>query len=350
MLLGTNAKGNDSILIDLSTPLRPLISVPIEATDQGELSISTAQKILTIHLINQGHPLSTPLFGTYTIRGNRLVFEPIYALQMESSFKVIYHHTNGTSSKVFSTPRRKQIGQFCHVLQIYPQSYEIPQNTCFFHVQFDQPMQNFKPNEVIKMLDQKGNRIDQLWRVQAYWLNNKTSLVLMVHPGRLKRGIDWEIPFKEGEEYTLLIDTNLKSSYNCPLKNRIKKTFKITPPDRQSPSILFDKLTPPTIASKAPLSLLFSEKMDYGSIIDGVKVINTQTQKIVHGNFRVVSDQNFKFIPNKAWENAPYKVVFEKMVCDLANNRINRVFEVLTIEEKKKDWIPVEWLFRPTPK
>lgn len=354
-LLSSWSFANHPITLNLSTPLKPIISVQLEVDKAQDLkanfSTKKAQSLLAIYLLIDQQLAPVPLSGEYHLKEQELSFQPIYSLEEGSKFKALYYTKNQTFSTFIDIPILKQQAKpQSEVLDIFPKGTEIPRNVCFFHVLFSQPMQDIRANESIKMFDQNGQAIEKLWRVESYWLNDHKDLILMIHPGRLKRGIDWEIPFVIGEEYTLVIETTLKDVHNQPIAQQFSKKFKIKKEDYQSPSIHFKKFELPSIQTKQPLRLKFSEGLDYGSVMDGVSVINTTTGHPIKGVFLNIDDQQYDFVPDQPWEKLSYKIVFEQILCDFANNRLNRLFETRSIKDEQNGIHPTEWTFNPTLK
>ncbi len=330
----------------------PVVSVPLDPNrswPDTSVDLTTAGKVLAVYKLTAGKPSPVPVAGKYRTSGNRLLFEPLYPLGEGLSFQVIYVRGADTVTAEFSIPRCTAPETSPPVItDIFPRADTLPRNVCFFHVRFATPMEaNVQAYQKVHIEDPSGKRLENIWRQRSYWLDGQKVLVLMIHPGRLKRGINFEIPFEPGQAYTLIVEPGLKNVQGLPAREPVEKTFVIRADDFDSPEILYEAFRLPKVHTLLPVELQFSEGMDHASIIDGVSITDMQGRP-VEGRFRrPINDNRYAFIPTKAWQPGTYEVTFTKVVCDFSNNRLNRLFEIRDLKDIEKDDIPVTWTFTP---
>src|SRR4029077_4857831 len=137
------------------------------------------------------------------------------------------------------------------VVKIYPSADVLPANHLRFYIHFDRPMRGGK--ELFKhlaILDDKGKEIDEPWLVDEIWDEENICLILYIHPGRIKWGVELRESMgpvlHEKRSYALVGGgawTDLEG--NKIGKDTIKK-FRTTAEDRVRIELGDWKLTTPT--------------------------------------------------------------------------------------------------------
>jgi len=311
-----------------------------------------AKSILAIYLLIDGKAAPVPMSGLYSLEDKKLSFVPYNELSGGQQFIAYYYTDKDTFQQHIAIPTSNIEKPLAEVVEIYPKTSHIPRNILFFHVRFSQSMrEDIEAFQYIKVLDSKGAEIPKVWRERSYWLDDRKLLVLMVHPGKVKRGISAKIPFKKGQAYSIYVDPTIEDRYSRPITAAFKKQYHTVAEDYQVPKILFPQFELPQVETKKPLVMAFSESMNHASIIDGVTIVNKNTNSTIKGQFSCnETDSSYVFIPQEAWKATEYEVVFNYKVSDLANNRLHRLFEIKKLDEKAKDDKPVKWKFSPTKK
>ena len=174
----------------------------------------------------------------------------------------------------------------------------------------------------------------------------------MIHPGRIKREIDYKKEelgdlFTIGESYTLEVSPEIKNHYQQPLLKTYTKRFTIASGNRKIPEIKFDQFQFPSANTLEPLTLFFSEGMDYASILEEIRIVDSKGQEISGSIAYTDHDSIFQYIPKKQWEQTKYEVKFGKLVADFAHNRLNYPFEIQSLNEIKTDITSRKWEFSP---
>lgn len=333
------------IQIDDTDPLQPVIRVAniYEGKVPSDSVEKNVESLLTFTQVMDGKPAPVSVSGKYTHKDGDLIFKPLTDLGAGLEFEIRYQ----SEVQKYQTPKPLNANEpLAYVENVFPASTEVPRNILFFHVQFSNTMlHDINGYENVRILDPQGKEIPTVWRQRSYWLEDQKVLVLMVHPGKVKRGIDMEIPFQIGETYTLEVLPEMKDVYGRAMAKPYVHQFTIIAEDYEMPKVLFDLIKKPKANSRKTLIIPFSEGMDHSSIVDGVKIY-TRDGKQINGVYTWnETDQTFGFVPNEKWVSGEYQIVFEKKVCDFANNRLNRPFEMKSREEVLKDQELVTYSF-----
>jgi len=343
------------IVIDLNKPLQPLISVKLSKRLVDVINIDDIQKsgsdVLRIYAINNGKIAPVQVSSKYSLLGKQFSVTPIVALGVGLGFEVHYYGARDTIRKRFETPVAElPLVPAAIIEQIFPLSDTLISNILFFHVRFSQPMLNTKEAyNHVKIYDDKGLEQKDPWRQRSYWLDSNKVLVLMIHPGRVKRGIhslsELGPVFKEGGTYTLVVEKSMQDEQLNNISEGTEKTFVIIGADHDIPQVQFDQFKVPSGNTKNPLQMKFFEGMDYAGLIEGTEVNNQEEKKVEGKILWQKNDEIFFFIPDKRWVTGSYTLIFNKVVCDFAGNRLNRPFEIERAEDIEKDNQPVKWSF-----
>lgn len=288
------------------------------------------QKLYQIYRVRDNSISRIPVSCRYGLNKNGfLVIEPKKSLANGLEFTIKSIEGKDTCWTKFSTPKKEIHANNSQKvnLEMFPKTENIPLNILCFHIKFSEAMEPKKDAfRFVEVYDDKGDKIFNMWRNRTYWLKNNTVMVLMVHPARVKRGIDLDIPFKEKKEYKIILQEGLKSKTGIELPKQELKNFKAINPDYSLPQFLyFDSLLPKS-QTRQSLKFYFSEGMDYSSIRDGVTI--QMNDEFVKGEIKILnSDDAFEFKPSKSWKSGKYQLLLHNKVSDFSANGLNSPFE-----------------------
>lgn len=344
---------SQGIIVDDSSPLLPIIYIGIAPADTGLVSKTiennTVNKLFGLHLVKQGIPMDIAVAGKYFLDGTTLFWYPMNALGEGLQFDAISTISGDTLSRKIETPQLEASDfPISEAEAFFPYSLHdsLPCNQLYFHVRFSQPMfPDRLAYRVASIWDETKNEfIPKLWRERSYWIDSNRVLVLMIHPGRVKRGIGLDLPFVAGNFYEFFVSGELTDHMGRPVKiDPYQQDFKAATADYTIPKIRFKQFIIPEVGDINTLVMIFSEEMDYASIVDGVTIHDEKGQR-VDGWFSA-GDPEITFDPYVPWTPGKYTITFDKIVADLAGNRLNRLFEMSASEDVLKDE-PVVWEFK----
>ncbi len=300
------------------------------------LSYDKARNILAIFLYNDQGISRTPLLGDYSIHHNQLCFESLSALSEGLRFEVHRYVEFDTISRRIVVPVNPHAANST-VQHVFPISDSLPSNILFFTICFSQPMQtDSKAFTKVKIFDAQGSEKVFPWVHKAEWIDD-TTLFLMIHPGRVKRGIKslahLGTLFESQQTYTLVVDSLLKDAYGKNLMNTYSKKFKVLSSDYESPKIDSTAFAFPSKNSRDGLLLRFNEGMDYLSVLQGIKVFENDSMSVEGSIQNLGNDREWIFIPKKKWRATKYHLVLRERVSDFASNHLHRKFEISSLSE-----------------
>ncbi len=337
-----NANSVTTISIDSAQVFMPVIKIKL--SDAQKNLITKKAKWETISgLFSINNNVVSPYSVTckYIVTGDTLFYTPIMPLGNGVAFEVQVYGQADIIRQRYTTPMFAANHTAPTVSNIYPLAATVPSNVLMFHVAFTTSMNEdpmaFKDIEV---LDENGVAKMRVWREKSNWTNDGKHLVLMVHPGRIKRGIEYikelGVLFEEGKQYTLVIPAHLKDKYGKPLGKEYKKTFTISAADRDIPVYQQSAFVSPQKNTKNAITLGFSEAIDYGTAQLGIQVFTADSVEIEGTINPTNSDSQWSFIPAQNWQEVTYTLALNDYLADLASNHLTRKFEVKHLDSIAK--------------
>ena len=213
------------------------------------------------------------------------------------------------------------------VTDIYPTAHVLPANLLRFYVYFSQPMGREQPPAAIALYDADGAHVPDVFLPTRYalWSADARRLTLIVDPGRVKTGLRANTALgralRPGKTYTLRIDAAARDDRGCELARAVRKTFRVVAADTTVPAPAKWRIEAPVAGTREPLSVTLGESLDHTSLAFGVRVLD-QGSTIVRGAIEVDDDERtWRFRPASPWLSAPYQLVVDGDIEDLAGNR-----------------------------
>lgn len=310
-----------NVTVDYENRTRPILKIQLPKDEKKK------EELIRLYVENTPH--STPAFpviGDYWEIGDSLYFQPKFELNQSIPFRV---ELQNSSFKLTIPP--PPITDPVKISNVYPLCEAIPQNILTFYIEFSSTM---KPNplayEYIEVVNGNGEVIPLVWREKSYWINENKTLVLMIHPGRVKNGIhatyDLEPIFIENNNIKLRIKHGLESTHNGALASPVEFEYKILAKDTISPKFIIESLVKPTINSFEPVQFAFTEQIDFGLLHKWFHIsINNE---IVKGNLSTLDGETWLFTPENKWKPALYDLKIMNKIGDVCHNQLDRLFEV----------------------
>jgi len=296
-----------------------------------------------------------PVQGSYRLTNNRLVFEPLFPLQAGVNYHAVFEPAKavrppaGTSFDVIETILRIEKPKAkpeTIVSQVYPTANSLPENLLKFYLHFSAPMSQGKVYSHIHLLNARNEKIDLpfLELDEELWNPDGTRLTILFDPGRIKSGLlprEQDGPvLREGNSYTLKIDTTWPDAAGAPLKQGFTKKFIVAAPDVGMPSPARWKMTAPEAGSINPMTLDFPEPLDH-ALLQRLLWIEDAGKHAVEGQVQVGNvERQWAFVPNQAWKDGDYRVVIGTGLEDLAGNSVARPFEVDRVQRPDDEFVP----------
>src|SRR4051794_34521090 len=171
-----------------------LARLPAEVSGKlpaGFLTQAQGEEVLTVSLIADDAKKPGPtMLGKYQHVGDDLRFTPRLPLSPGATYRATLKIAGSTTSLDYRvpTPSAKSPPK---IVKIYPSADVLPANQLRFYIYFDRPMRGGK--ELFKhlaILDDQGNEIEEPWLVDEIWDEENNCLILYIHPGRIKWGVE----------------------------------------------------------------------------------------------------------------------------------------------------------------
>jgi hypothetical protein len=220
------------------------------------------------------------------------------------------------------------------VSQIFPSADELPENLLKFYVHFSAPMQSGHIYDFIHLRDEGGKPVELpfLEIDEELWNPEMTRLTLFIDPGRIKRGVQ---PLEEigpaleaGKKFVLEIDSAWRDGEGQPLREGMRKSFRVGAPDRTPPDPKNWKVHSPNAGTRSPLTIDFSEPMDHALALRVIRVASATGNHVGGATTLSSHEKKWTFTPQENWKRGDYQVQVQNTIEDLAGNNIGKAFEV----------------------
>jgi hypothetical protein len=295
------------------------------------LTQEQGEAVLTLSLLADKTP-GPSMLGKYERRGNELTFTPRFPLSAGATYRASLKPEGNTSSLDYTIPMRAAKAP-PRVVKIYPTADVLPANHLRFYIYFDRPMRGGK--ELFKhlaILDEKGKEIDEPWLIDEIWDEENNCLILFIHPGRIKWGVELRElmgpVLYEKKTYALVVRGDWTDLEGNKLGKDTIKKFRTTAEDRVRIELSDWKLTAPTKGTRDALTLALSKSVDYRSLQTGLTVTNAKGQ-ILAGAIGIGQDEkSWSFTPTQPWQPGPHRVHVSPDLEDVAGNTPARPFDM----------------------
>jgi hypothetical protein len=348
------AQGADSPLRFESDGRQVVARLPNEFAGKlppGPLTQAQGEAVLKLSLLADNTKTPGPsMLGKYERAGNELRFTPRFPLNAGATYRASLSAAGSTTSLDYCIPTLAAKAP-PRVVKIYPSADVLPANHLRFYIYFDRPMRGGK--ELFKhlaILDEKGKEIDEPWLIDEIWDEENNCLILYIHPGRIKWGVELRElmgpALYEKRSYALVVRgewTDLEG--NKIGKDTIKK-FRTTAEDRVRVELSDWKLTAPAAGTRDAVALTFSKSVDYRSLQSGLTVVNAKG-KIVAGVIAIGKDEkSWSFTPAQPWQADLHRVSVSPDLEDVAGNTPARPFD-MDLLARRRPAQTLEFEFEP---
>ena len=278
--------------------------------------------------------------GTYSRDGTRLMFTPRfpptpgveYSIKIDQKALVCDRFLKNVVSKI--SLRKIPPVKPTEIENLFPTADGLPENTLRWYIQFSAPMARGDVYRHLRLLDEQGKPVVHpfLELDEELWSPDGKRLTVFFDPGRVKRGLkpreeDGPV-LVEGKTYTLVIDRAWEDEAGFPLKESVKKTFKVTKPDDAPIDPKSWKLAGPANA-KGVLTVTFEKPLDR-ALAERMLSVRGPDDKPLSVTVTVNATQTgVELRPtSQLWVAGKYQLVVDKRLEDVCGNRVGRAFEI----------------------
>lgn len=320
------------------------------ALPAGRLTQEVGESLLGVSLVDDKTP-GPAMLGKYERMDRDLLFTPRFPLEAAHTYRATLKLGGKSVTLDYRVPDLADKTP-PRVIKVYPTGDVLPANHLKFYIYFDRPMRGGKELfNLIQLVDDKGNVIADPWLVEEIWDQENNCLIIYIHPGRIKWGVDLRellgpVLF-EKRDYAFRIRGELTDLAGNKLGKDYVKKFRTTPEDRVRINLADWKLTAPTAGTMEPLTLEFNKSIDHRSLRRFVTVRNDKGEP-VDGKLAIGFDEkSWSLTPFAPWQDRAYRLDIDPQLEDVAGNTPMRPFD----EDLKSPKLPPQKLrfeFRPS--
>lgn len=335
----------------LRMPLDPSGTFEVHGLPTEEVTLISAMKLsaeqwaafFAVRVDSQDTDAALPaMAGTYSLEAGRLRFQPRYPLTPGVRYRVVFDPrslpgdkatTGEKQEAVFELPRRP-IETTTVVEAIYPSADKLPENQLKFYIHFSAPMSRGEAYDHVRLLDAAGKTIEAAFLElgEELWDPAGKRFTLLFDPGRIKRGLkpreDLGPILDMGKRYTLAIDRAWSDAAGNALKQGMRKTFTVGPPDEAPIDPMHWKVQAPPAGTMAPLSVAFPEPLDHALLHRLLWVLSPTGERLAGAVKVTDGETRWQFVPERPWQAGAHRLVVDTTLEDLAGNRVGELFEV----------------------
>lgn len=298
---------------------------------------------LSVHVVSQqGQAAAVAMAGTCAIDKGVVRFRPRFPLEPGVSYRVVFTTPSqggekqigaGKVASTFSIPG-KPAGAATVVSAIYPSGQVLPENQLRFYVHFSAPMRQGEAYRHVHLRDDQGKEIPSpfLELGQELWDPESRRFTLLIHPGRIKRGVKLREELgpvlEAGKRYTLEVDGSWRDADGRPLAAPFRKIFQSGEADHTPIEPANWKLGVPAAGSRDRLEVRFPKSLDR-ALADRLIWVEDSPGHSLAGRIEVGKEEKlWYFTPAGHWKPGRYQLAVDSVLEDSAGNRVGRPFEI----------------------
>ncbi|MEM1342037.1 MAG: hypothetical protein AAGF68_06920 [Pseudomonadota bacterium] len=293
----------------------------------------------------------SPIAGRYSVTDGVISFEPAF------DFLEGYPYTVATW--------QRELAEFVvgsatpvappEVLAIYPSGPSLPENTLRFYIEFSVPMMPHRAEEFINLVDAQGRTDDQAFMsfTQELWNADRTTLTLLMDPGRIKRGVAQNLTLgpalEEEQSYLIVVDPGWPAANGLTVAPGFERPFSVGAALRNLPSAQAWEISTYEIGTREPISITFDRPFDRFQTLSSITIVEATTGTLIEGVASLGDDeQSWRFAPSQPWGAERLHLVVDARLEDVAGNNFRDTLDhTLETETRQIDEIIVPLTARP---
>lgn len=324
---------------NLNDATKPVLFYVMNLQELESMKDGNWSTLSSLYIYKDSARVSIPVALIGYSQNDTFFIKPAVVLGNGMEFEWLVYYKGDTICKRFKTPiPTASKNDSIKVLAVYPNKDNIPSNILLFHVFFSQAMaEDAQAYKYVHIINEAGVEIPFAWRQKASWSDSGRQLVLMVHPGRIKSGINYAKDagplFEPGKFYTFVVDDSIRPMIPGTKVKAYSKKLYVMKDDHKLPQFIpYTKVNILKVNTRQNLSIAFNEPMDYGAVSIGLEVKDSKGNTI-KGQYHPINDSLWNFIPDHPWNKGQYQVMYNDYLADLASNHIKRAFEVQDVKQ-----------------
>ena len=282
-----------------------------------------------------------PVAGKYLVVGDAVEFQPQFPFDPGRKYRVRVDparlpspRTDATTEVVVSlSPRIDAPSTF--VSMIHPAGDALPENLLRIYVQFSAPMAEGATVGKVRLLDETGHEIPDVFLPfeTGLWSSDHTRYTVFLAPGRVKEGI---LPNRQmgraltaGKHYAFDVSADWRDANGQPLKSGYRREFRAGPAIEAAIDPKTWQLWPSAAGTREPLSVTFPSPLDHALALRALSVSTAAGEPVAGEPGIDATDTKWTFTPAQPWRAGAYALTALTILEDPSGNQIGRAFEVL---------------------
>jgi hypothetical protein len=215
--------------------------------------------------------------------------------------------------------------------QVFPSGEFVPENLLRFHIFFDTPGFSDQVLSAVRLIDNSGNEVPHAFLdlAQGLWDPTGTRLTLLLHPGRIKSGLQSNLSMGSvlttGQTYCLML--NMDMLLGAANRGIQAHTFKVSSPSTSAIDFTGWQLSKPSARTYEALQITFDRTMDRMGLDNAFSI---QDDKGRYVRFRLSIGRNERTVlltPLKSWGTGGHSLIVRTDMEDVGGNRLQAGFQ-----------------------
>ena len=292
---------------------------------------------LSVHTLDPGLPA---ILGEWKHYPERWVFKPRFPFQTDVVYRLnvkpetlataVFDGNDGPwlfqSTATFTKSPPK-------VTAIYPSAEIVPDNLLRIYIHFSESMSRGDAYQHIHLFEGTTEIEHPFLELgEELWDSEQRRFTLLIHPGRIKRGVlprELSGPsLEDGRQYTLQIDGNWPAADGQTLGESVLKSFRASAPQQTQLDLQAWKIDSPQRNTRNALRLMFDRALDH-AMLQRVIQVKDRSGALVAGKIITREHETeWLFEPESPWLPGSYQIAIETSLEDVSGNSLARPFEV----------------------
>jgi hypothetical protein len=298
----------------------------------GRAGPAERARALAVYTGEEVRPDLPAIAGTYTVEARGLSFQPRLPFVTGVRYLARFDRAGVRVDRAFEVSPPAVPPEGPRVLAVHPSGDTLPENALRLYVQFSRPMSARGATGHVHLMDDGGREVPLAFVPieDGLWDPNHTRLTLLLHPGRIKRGVApgerMGPPLRADRKYRLVVDGAITDLAGTPMGEPFVRPFRTTEADRASPRLADAAVTAPRSARDAVVVTL-PEPLDHALLQRWVWVEDDRGRAVPGRASISAGETRWAFHPEEPWTPGRYTVRLRAGLEDRAGNRFDRLFD-----------------------
>lgn len=283
-----------------------------------------------------------PMLGAYEREGDVVVFRPRFAPAPQVRLRAVFRPADGPSVTAWfgGVPAPEQ-APTTRVVSVTPSAGVWPENLLRLYLTFSAPMRIGVAWSHIRMLGPDGAPMGGMFVEidQELWDPQGRRLTVLFDPARIKRGLVDNInegpPLVVGGRCALTVDAAWRDAKGARLAGPYSREIEVGPPLRDGLDPADWRLAPPT-APDQPLVVDFPHPLDAALALRAFAVRRGEAQIDCCASLER-NETRLLLLPEHGWRRGRHSLVADRVLEDIAGNRIGRPFDIDTRAHRRPE-------------